>query len=185
MTREDLEDAVRSWLVAGGAAGGIPNADRAVIVADADAVRPPLPYLLVRVTSYDLPVHEDEDLVDDSDPPTWRSRGSRTSTVSVNAFGRDAEAWLERAHVMLRAPSIRALLEDADVAIRSLGPANNLSRLLDERTQSRTQQDFAVDYVREGGEDDAEELVELEIVESENTYTDGPTDLVDTVVVEL
>lgn len=185
MTRAAIEDIVRAWLVAGGAQGGIPNPDRAVIVADEDATRPPLPYLLVRVASYDDPVHEDEDIVDNADPPTWRSRGCRTSTVSINAFGRAAEAWLERAHVMLRAPSIRTLLEDAGVAIRPLGPANNLSALLDERTQARVQQDFAVDYRRVAAEDDIEELIELEQIEHQDTFTGGGDDLVQTATVEL
>lgn len=165
MTRTAIETAVRAWLVAAGASGGIPDPDSSVIVADADAVRPPLPYLLVRVTAYDIPVHEDEDLTDDADPPTWRARGNRTSTVSVNAYGAGAEAWLERAVLMLRAPSVLAQLGAAGLAVRPEGGLNNLSDLLDSHTEVRFQRDFAVDYVREGAvPGDTEDGVELEQV---------------------
>jgi hypothetical protein len=128
-------------------------------------VKPGLPCLIVRVVVYDIPVHDDEDLYDDEDPPRWRGRGNRTSTVSVNAFGAGAEAWLERATLMLRAPSVLAALGTAGFAVRPVGGLNNLSGLLDEHTQVRFERDFAVDYIREGVvPDDVEEVVPLEEV---------------------
>lgn len=177
-----IEAAVRAWLIAAGVAGGVPNPDRAVVLADQDGPRPPLPYLVVRVVVYDIPVHEDEDLVDDADPPTWRARGLRTSTVSVNAFGGSAAAWLERANLMLRAPSIRAQLDAAGFALRPNGGINNLSALRDSGTETRFQRDFAVDYTREGSvPDDTEALVELAEAVHEDTWQGSPDDLVQTV----
>lgn len=180
--RSAIEDGVRAWLVAAGVAGGVPNAARAVIFADQDAVRPALPYMVVRVVVYDIPVHEDEDLFDDESPPQWRGRGSRTSTVSVNAYGTGAEAWLERATLFLRSPATLAQLGAAGLAVRTEGGLNNLSGLLDESSQVRFQRDFLVDYTREGADPaDTEAVTELELVVHEDTWTGGPDDLVQTV----
>lgn len=180
MTRAGIEDAVRAWLVLAGASGGVPSAASAVVMADQDTVRPPLPYLTVRVLSYDLTVGEDEDLVDDADPPTWQPRGQRTSVVSVNGFGPTAEAWLSRAVLMLRAPSVLAQLGAAGVAVRPIGPTSNLSALLDDATQVRVERDFGVDYVQTAT-DEVEDLVPLEQVEHEDTWQSEAGDLVVTV----
>jgi hypothetical protein len=179
--RTSIEDTVRAWLVASAVAGGVPHPDRAVVIADQDAARPPLPYLLVRVLVHDIPVGEDEDLVDDADPPTWRARGQRTGTVSVNAFGVGAEAWLERAVIMLRSPSVAAILLAGGLTVRPEGGLNNLSGLLDERTQVRFHRDFFVDYAKVGGDTDAEDAVELEQVVHEDTFHGSPGDRVVTV----
>jgi hypothetical protein len=180
-TRTDIEDVVRSWLVAAGASGGIPSADSAVIIADQDGPRPALPYLTVRVLLYDLPVGEDESVVDDADPPTVRQRGQRTGTVSVNAFGSGAEDWLERAVLLLRSPSVRALLDAGQLTVRPEGGSNNLSRVRDDKTEVRFQRDFFVDYELVGDDEDAEEAVELEQVVHEDTFHGQPGDRVVTV----
>lgn len=173
--RSAIEDAVRAWLVAAGVAGGVPSADSAVVFADQDQPKPALPCLVVRVVVYDIPVHDDEDLYDDT--PQWRGRGQRTSTVSVNAYGAGAEAWLERAHLMLRAPSVLAQLSAAGFAVRPVGGVNNLSGLLDDHTQVRFERDFAVDYTREGVDpDDVESVVELGEVVHEDEW-DGQPDI--------
>lgn len=167
-TRSDLEDAIRSWLVAAGASGGIATPDERVIMADQDGVRPDLPYAVVRVNSYDDQVAEDEDIVDDAATPTYTGRGQRTASVSVNAFGAGAEAWLERAVSLLGAPSVRAILDTAEIAVRVDGPINNLSGLLDDGTQLRFQRDFAVDYELVS---DSETMTELGTVEHADTWS--------------
>jgi hypothetical protein len=175
----DIEDAVRGWLALVGEEGGIPDADSAVVIADQDAVRPPLPYLVVRVDVYDLVVHTDETSADDSDPPVWQTRGQRTGTVSVNAYGPTAAGWLERAVLMLRAPSVQALLSTAGLTIRPEGGARNLSGLLDDATQARLQRDFFVDYGTDTG---AEAVLELaEAVHADTWESDHPSDLTETV----
>jgi hypothetical protein len=180
-TRTDIEDVVRSWLVAAGASGGIPSADSAVIIADQDGPRPALPYLTVRVLLYDLPVGEDESAVDDADPPTVRQRGQRTGTVSVNAYGTGAEDWLERAVLLLRSPSVAALLLAGGLTIRPEGGISNLSGLRDTGTETRFHRDFAIDYELRGGDDDAEDAVELEQVVHEDHFTGQPGERVVTV----
>lgn len=168
----DIEDGVRAWLVAAGASGGVPNAARAVIIADQDAVRPPLPYLTVKVILYDVQVGEDEDLVDDEATPRWSARGQRTGTVSVNAYGTTAAGWLERAKLMLRAPSTHTILTAAGLTIRPVGGTNNLSALLDDATEARFQQDFAVDYERVASVTELEEVVPLELVQHVDEFDD-------------
>lgn len=172
MTRTALENAIRAWLVAAGVYSGVPNPDRAVIVADQNGTRPPLPYLAVRVIAFDIPVGEDESLVDDGDPPMWRGRGQRTSTVSVHAYGDGAEAWIERATFLLGAPSVRTLLTSAGLNVQPTGALQNLSRVRDERVEVRFHRDFTAAYVRESAVEDQEVLVELAVVEHEDTLGD-------------
>ena len=172
--RTDLEDGLISWLTLAGAAAGIPNADEAVIPADEDGERPDLPYLVVRVLVYDVPFGEDDEFVDDATPPVFRGRGQRSATVSVNAFGADAEAWLERAVFTLRYPAIKANLTAAGLAVEPVGGLNNLSSLLDDRTQVRFQRDFTVAYERTPEVTDTDALVELAVVEHEDTFVSGP-----------
>ena len=184
MTRAALENAVRAWLVLAGASGGIPDADRSVIIADQDHVRPELPYLTVRVLSYDIEVGIDGDLVldDGEGGATWEARGRRTSTVSLNGYGDGAEEWLRRAHAMLRAPSVKSLLDTAGINVREAGDLQNLSALLDQGTQARFQRDIEVDYELAG---DQEAVVPLELVELESTYTGLPDDRVETDTIEV
>lgn len=176
--RTVLEDAVRSWLGLAGSSGGIPNADRAVIFADQDVSRPAQPYLVVKVVVYDIQVHEDQDLINGNGAgvPTWQGRGNRTSTVSVNAYGSGAEAWLERAAFMLRSPPVRDLLSGLGIAIRPEGGLNNLSQLLDESTQVRFERDFAVDYERNavvsGPAPDTVDQIELGTLEHVDEFGD-------------
>lgn len=187
MTRVALENAVRAWLVLAGASGGIPNADRAVIVADQDHVRPALPYLTVRILSWDVGGGPgvDEDLIRATDDgATWEARGRRTSTVSLNGYGDGSEAWLVRAHAMLRAPSVRTLLDTAGICVRDAGNLQNLSALLDEGTQTRWQRDLEVDYELDFVADDREDVVPLEEVVVENTF-DSTTDRVEILTIEV
>lgn len=173
--RDDIGDAVRAWLIAAGASGGISSPDAKVIYADEDAVRPPLPYLTVKVLVYDIPDKEDESWVDDDG--NWNARGLRTGTVSLNAYGPTAEAWLERAHLMLGAPSVLADLSAAGLALRPRGGINNLSGVLDGATQARFQRDYAVDYRRESGATEVEAVLELETVQYDLELTsDASTD---------
>lgn len=160
-TRTDLEDAVRLWLVAAGADGGIATPAARVIVADQDHVRPPLPYVSLKVIVYDVPVKEDEEWVNTESPPQWQARGLRTGTVSLNAFGATADGWLDRAHLMLGAPSIRELLGDAGIELVPRGGINNLSGKLDAGTQARFQRDYAIGYRRVAGGTETETVTEL------------------------
>jgi hypothetical protein len=181
VTRANLETAVRSWLVLAGASGGIPNADRAVIIADKNGPRPTLPYLMVRIQDYDGQVHTDESIVDDGAIPTWRSRGPRRATASVHAFGEGAEDWLVRASNQIGSPAVRSLFGAANIAVRPNGDVRNLSKLLDDKTQARFHRDFFVDYTHETAVPDRAPLVELGRVEHVDTFSERTT----TVIQEL
>lgn len=172
LIRAAIENAVRAWLVAGGVVGGIPNADRAVIFAHQDGPRPPMPYLLVNLLVPSVQVGEDEEIVDDADPPQHHIRGNRYATVSVNAFGATAFDWLELAALRLRAPSIKALNTAAGIAVQPMGGVNDLSALRDQSTERRWQQDFRVDFVRQAAELETESLIEFEQMVREDTLGD-------------
>lgn len=185
VTRAALEDAIVAWLVLSGASGGIPSADSAVIIADQDFGRPALPYLTVRILTWDDEVGVDEDVVldDGDDGATWEARGRRTSTVALNGYGDGSEAWLVRAHAMLRAPSVKLLLDTAGINVREVGTLQNLSALLDQGTQTRWQRDLEVDYDLVAG--DSEAVVPLEEVAIASTYSGLPGARAETITIEV
>lgn len=186
MTRQAIEDAVRAWLVAAGAAGGIPNADRAVVVADQDGTRPPLPYLLVRTLVHDIRIGEDERIVDDSTPPQVYVRGQRYNTLSVQAFGEVALGWLERATLKLSSPAILELNNAAGIAVDTEGGLTNLSSVRDTHSEVRFVQDIRVDYERITTGTELEDGVELELVEHEDTWKSAqPGDRVENITVTV
>lgn len=173
-TRTHVEDSIRAWIVIAGYRNGIDDADAKVIIADQDGPKPRPPYISIRLDRFDEEVHTDETLqgIDPSDGEgrLFRARGLRTGVASITAFGRSAEYWLERSALMLNSPSVRALLNERNIALRRISPVVNLSRTLDDRTEARFMQDFRVDYERESSETETEELVELELVEHEDDY---------------
>ena len=185
MTRLAVETAVRAWLVLAGAMAGIPNPDRAVIFADQDGTRPPMPYLTVKLLSPSSLIGEDEEWVDDADPPQHHVRGNRFATVSVQAFGATAYDWLDLAVLRLRAPSVRALNVAAGIAVQPITPVTDLSRLRDQATERRWNQDFRVDFVRQTGALEREAMVELEQVVVEEQWDGEPSERVVTDTVEL
>jgi hypothetical protein len=177
MTRAEIEDKVRSWLLAAGAAGGL--AGGTVIMADQNGPRPAPPYLLVKTVVHDIRIGEDERLVNDDTPPQIRLRGQRYNTLSVQAFGEQAVQWLERATLRLYSPAILELTNVAGVAIQTEGGLTNLSGLRDQAIETRFVQDIRVDYERLTPVDELEDGVELATVEHEDTWKGGqPGDLV-------
>jgi hypothetical protein len=185
VTRQQLEQAVRSWLVEAGASGGLANPDRAAIRADQDGTRPPLPYLTVRTLVPEVQVGEDETLVDDADPPQIRVRGQRYATVGVQAFGEEALAWLQRATRKLASPSIVALMQAAGVAIRPQGGPTNLSGLRDSHTEVRFSQDFRVDFEVVSIGDEIEEGVPLEQVVNTHEWSNQDGSRTEVVTINL
>lgn len=187
MTRTELEDKVRAWLVAAGALGGIASPDAKVIVADQDGTRPPLPYLMVRTLVPEVSVGEDEVIVDDADPPQIRARGQRYATVGVQAFGEEAVDWLRRATRTLPLPSVVALNQAAGIAVRPQGGPTNLSRVRDSHTEVRFSQDFRVDFEVLSTETEAESGVPLEQVVDTHEWTsqDGSPDRTEVATIVL
>lgn len=187
MTVAQLEQAVRAWLIAAGALGGIPNPDRAVIRADQDGTRPPMPYLTVRTLVSDIVVGVDDRWVDDSNPPKHFVRGQRVATVSVQAYGAGAYAWLQRAVDHLSMPSILALNQNAGIAVWPEGGPQNLSGLRDSHTEVRFARDFRVQYEVVTTDADAEEGVELQQVVTTYEWSsqDGSADRTEVQTINL
>ena len=161
MTSDDLYLAVRAWLVF--AASSVPLTSAQIIRADQSGPRPPLPYMTVRVNLHDERVGHDEEIVNAN--AQLVTRGNRRGTISLNAFGDGAEAWLGRALAVLRHEAVKALIPT--VAIVPNGGALNLTQVVDDRMEPRWQRDFWVHYASVS---DPEQLVELGEVQTENEF---------------
>lgn len=178
-TRTEIEAGIRSWLKLAGSAAGLTDAQ--VVIADQHMPRPAPPYLTVKVVTLDIPIGEDEQLV--NAVPEYRSRGQRRALVSINAYGETAVEWLERACTRLRHPAVQAVIDAAGLTLRTDGGLNDLSALVDTSIETRGQRDIEVTYAVVT---DAEGVTELLTVESTNTYEGGsPADLVETHTVTL
>lgn len=184
-----IENAVIAWVAAAGVAGGIPLAASSVILADQGGPRPDHAYVTVKVITHDTTVHTDELVVDED--ALQRVRGLRTGTVSLNAYGAGAEAWLERANLKLRSPSVMDLLETAGLTLRPEGGIRNLTGLRDTAAEARFQRDYFVDYGLVESDDDAEAGVELGTVIHTDEFRDDALDAgtaadrIETVTIEV
>jgi hypothetical protein len=181
--RNQVEIGVWRWLAEHGAQGGIPGADSpsapAVVFADQDAPRALVPHLVIRVDGYDGIERDDEGVTGiNPDDPTgdgqWRSRGQRTATAAVQAFGDGADAWVERAVAKLGSPAVRRLLEDVEIEITPISDLLNLSGLLDESTMPRWSRDFRVDYERSTAPDEVEAVREVRQIVHTGEWAGSP-----------
>lgn len=74
--------------------------------------------------------------------------GHRTTTLSVQGYGRETLAWLERAFQRIEAPDVRALNDAAGLTFRAGGGLNDLSSLLDTAFEGRYGRDLIATYKR-------------------------------------
>lgn len=149
VTKRDIIVGVRGWLIAAGREGGIPNAQ--VVNAESVGVRPPVPFLTVRVTTYQNYEGRPERfrVSDGASGVSAYVRTQCRDTISVNAYGAGGEEWLARATQFLWQPDIVALNVAAGFTVEpDFGGAANLSEVLDDRYETRFQQDFAVSYAQ-------------------------------------
>lgn len=70
----------------------------------------------------------------------------RTATVSVQGFGRQTAAWLERAVLKLRSSAVLAQMEEAGLSVDPMGGVQDLSALLDTAFEGRFSREFFVGY---------------------------------------
>lgn len=177
--REDILQGIRTWLKTSESL-----TDVQVVPADDDGPRPSLPYLTVKVLTADAEFGRDEDIrgLDGDSLPTLYVRGERRATVSVQAFGTAAEAWLSNALLKRRLPSIQAALIGVGLTVEPMGPIRDISRLLDTSIEPRFVLDLEVTYVLA-----SDTVSETEALTVEGTYTfDGePSDLTTTSTVSL
>ena len=76
--------------------------------------------------------------------------GRRSTTVSVQGYGRATLAWLERAFQRINAPEVQALNAAAGVALVPQGGLTDLSSLLDTAFEHRYGRDVVAVYKRYG-----------------------------------
>ena len=159
-TREDLIQVVRTWLQGSQA---VTLTDAQVIKADGKEARPPLPYLTVRLISYDVKVGDDERRtgLSGGGDPVASVRGQRRASVTVQAFGDLATEWVTEATAALRRESIREILIASGVAIQPLTGQTNIAAVLADQTELRSSDDFDRAYSYESSEETETELSEL------------------------
>lgn len=133
---------MRQWIVASTNA----TADK-VIPQDDDAPRPAPPYITIKVLTHDTPtgqsnVYYNTDLEE-------RVRSFRQATVSVQAYGREAGQWLEKASDTLELSSVQSILDTRGFSVEPMTGMTNVGALLDDRRETRYSRDFMIQYVRE------------------------------------
>ena len=140
--RADLIQAVRTWLQTNDSL-----TDLQVIKADAKEARPPIPYLTVRLLTYDIKVGDDERRTGlDGADPVASVRGQRRGTVTVQAFGDTATEWLSDAKLALRLESIRAILFASGIAVNVIEGQGNIAAVIADQTELRASEDFDLAY---------------------------------------
>lgn len=163
----DILSPVREWLIAQGVDGGIPNPDRAVIFANENGPRPPLPYVVVDVDVFDERIGYDE--VQIGSTALVAPKGQRRGVVSVEMYG-GSEVWVERATYLLNTPESLALL--TALWLEPEGGLVNLSTTVDTDIETRYRRDFSFTYERTADSGDASQGVELEQVVHTDTLGD-------------
>ena len=160
--REDILQGVRGALKT-----AFSLSDAQVIVQDADAIRPPLPYMTVKVTTSDTlsgvlvdwTVHGTTGAL-----PTKASRGPRDAVVEVVAYGREATEWLEALpHHLDRDAEVHAVLSASGLSVLTSGALVDVAALLDTDTEARALRTIGVRYESTGPAFDAVEFVKGEL----------------------
>lgn len=159
-TLQQVENGVRNWFIAMGVSDGIPNPDRAVIFANENGPRPPLPYVVINVESYDERVGYDEEQVGATG--LRAPRGQRSGIVSLTGYGAESEDWMERAIFLINTPETTAA--SPDVTVEPIGGSFNQTALLDQDQQQVYRRELAVTYVRIPDTDDRVQGTELDTV---------------------
>jgi len=106
----------------------------------------------------------------------------RSATVSIQGYGRETLAWLERAFQRIEAPEVRALNAAAGISIRANGGLTDLAALLDTTFEHRYGRDVTVVYKRH---EDPSFGTAATSVEVDATYQGDPADRDDEVVVDI
>lgn len=100
--------------------------------------------------------------------------GHRTTTVSIQGYGRETLAWLEDAFLELDSPAVKALNDAAGLSFRPAGGLTDLSSFLDTAFEHRAGRDVIATYKRHGRPSFA---VALETVETTIATTGAPGEI--------
>jgi hypothetical protein len=120
--------------------------DAQVIVYGEDAIRPPLPYLAVRVAA-DRPVGDPwaiEAL--SAGHPTEAAKGNREAAVTVLGFGRGSAVWLETFAIRLGFGAVADAIAAAGFALTPEGPTVETPTVVDSGHEARFSRDFVAQY---------------------------------------
>lgn len=161
--------------------------DEQVIPADAPGTRPALPYLVVSAVVWDISEGADERLraINGSGNPTVKIRGRRSATVQIEAFGDDAEGWLEQLKLAFWTEAASDLMATAGVALRAIGGPQNTTAVRDTGFEQRAIEEFEATYAIEGSEIEEVELQLVDIDVELDSDGDGIADYTDTITVSV
>lgn len=120
--------------------------DAQVIVYGEEGIRPPLPYLAVRVTG-DRPVGDPWTVQAVSGGnPTENAKGNREATVTLLGYGRGAAAWLETFALRASFGSTAAAIAAAGFSLTPEGPTVETPTVVDSGHEARFSRDFLAQY---------------------------------------
>lgn len=144
-TYESLLQAVRNWVLLATSLSAL-----RVIPTDDHGTRPELPYITVSLTTFDLELGHDEQVLSvDGGELVEQIRGDRRASVSLNAYGKRGADLLALCHVSLSQTVIKQHLHDARITLTSAGQTQDISSLVDTSIEKRFVKDFYLDYAFE------------------------------------
>lgn len=168
---EDLMQAIRRWVMLSTSLPG-----ERVIPADDPGTRPPMPYITVGFTTYDLELGTDEQRlsVSEDDELQVEVYGERQTSVSLNAYGRQGADLLALCHTSLSQPLAQRLLDKECVTLRAATATQDISALVDERIEKRFVKDFFATYAIQSSAQAMPHVEEVELDGALNSQTHTP-----------
>lgn len=166
-THESLLQAARAWVLL---STSLPAGQ--VIPAGDPGTRPPLPYITVALSTFDLEQGHDEQVLSvEAGKLKEAIRGDRRATLTLNAYGKRGADLLALCHVSLRQRVVQDHLDRARITLTPVGQTQDISHLVDTAIEKRFVKDFYLDYAFETG---AVEIASLETFELEVEADDNP-----------
>lgn len=141
-THESLLQAARAWVLL---ATSLPTGQ--VIPTDDEGTRPPLPYITVALSMFDLEQGHDEQVLSvEAGKLKEAIRGDRRATLTLNAYGKRGADLLALCHVSLRQRVVQDHLDKARITLTPVGQTQDISHLVDTAIEKRFVKDFYLDY---------------------------------------
>lgn len=137
MTLIEIKDFIRNWI----------QDELGIIAIEArqGAPRPPLPYATYLFINPSLKVNGQDEIVPNEDD-TWTQMGMRSSLVSLNILGQDANNLMSDLRDSLDRPDIIDLFVANEISQYSLTGPNDLTELEDTKYVERSQMDVNIYY---------------------------------------
>lgn len=172
---DDIHKGVRAWILA---ATGLPP--ESVLPADDNGPRRALPYITMRLASQGNRVQWPE-LAQSIDADTGEIlenvREELRDTLQLDAYGVGTDTLLKQCAQSLRLTRTRVQLYDAKLALRPIGPINDLSATVDTEIEKRFSRDFDLTYGTQFA-DPVAGPPEMETLDTEFDFSGNPTPIV-------